>query len=201
MRCMRMLLAVLFAIGAVSFPADAAPANPLLGQALGPLSGVRWATPGGKPDAFAKHKLTIIRWWTTSCPHCSTSVPALSRLWKKYRAQGLHFVAMYHHKGGRAKTDAQLKAYLRKLGFEGTLARDDRWTKLRDVMRRAGFRSATSISVAVDAKGVVRWAHAGPRIHYSKDPRYAGAHRDMQALTSFVAGYLAPKPEPPHPNR
>ena len=194
---MRMTVVLLAAVAMLTLPADAAPGDPIIGKPLGPLTGVRWATPGGRPDAFAKHKLTIIRWWTTSCPHCSTSLPSLAGLWKRHRKQGLNLVAMFHHKGGRAKSDADLKSYLRKLGFDGTLARDDRWTKLREVMRRAGFRRATSISIAVDAKGIVRWAHPGPRIHYSRDPRYAGPHRDMHALAGFVARYLAPKPAPP----
>lgn len=189
-------LLLLFAPGV-----DAAPprANPLIGKALGPLKGVRFATPGGKADDFAAHKLTLIRWWTTDCGHCSSSVPALSALWKRYRKQGLHMIAMHHRKRARVWTDAELKAYLKKLGFEGTLARDDSWTKLREVMRRAGFRRATSISVLVDAKGVVRWAHGGPRIHYSKDAKYAGPDRDMKALAALVkrtlAAPVAPKPD------
>lgn len=197
---MKRLIAVCVALLVHVVPsASAAPVNPLVGKALGPLAGVRWVTPGGKPDPLATHKLTIVRWWTTNCGHCSASVPALTALWKKHRAQGLHFVAMYHQKGRRTWSDAELKAYLLKLGFDGTLARDDRWTKLREVMRRAQFRRATSISVAIDAQGIVRWAHAGPRIHYSGDPRHAVPNRDMRKLASFVTGFLAPKPKPTPP--
>ena len=141
---MRMSVALLGVAVLVALPADAAPGDPILGKPLGTLTGVRWVTPDGKADAFANHKLTIIRWWTTDCPHCSASIPSLASLWKKHRAQGLNLVAMFHHKGGRRKSDRYLETYLRRLGFDGTLARDDRWTKLREVMRRDVVSCETS---------------------------------------------------------
>ena len=157
---MRKTVLALTLFAAIS-TADAA--SPLVGQAIGPMTGVRWLTPD-RTYRWADHKLTLIRWWTTSCPHCSASVPALAGMWRKYRAKGLNFVAVFHQKGRRGKSDADLRAYLGRLQFDGTIARDDKWTKLQEVMRRGNLRKATSISVLVDDKGVVRWVHPGPRI-------------------------------------
>ena len=139
------------------------PANPLLGQPLGSLAALRWLTPDGRPFALADQRLTLFRWWTNECAHCQVSVPPLADLEQRYRARGLRMVAVYHPKGARLG-DAQAKAYAQRLGFDGTLAFDDAWTKYKELRDRGGLRPATSISVLVDADGIVRWVHPGPRI-------------------------------------
>ena len=58
-------------------------------------------------------------------------------------------------------------------------------------MQRAGFTRATSVSFLVDAEGVVRWAHAGPRVHASADPRHVGPDADLRGLEATVDALLA----------
>ncbi|MHC5009821.1 MAG: redoxin family protein [Planctomycetota bacterium] len=171
--------------------------NPLVGTAFGAWTGVRWVTPGAAPLDFARHKLTLVRWWTTDCPFCRDSLPALGALGRRYRERGLHTVAVYHPKSRRRWRDDQLRAYLGRLGFGGTLAVDPRWQKLRDLMGRGRLERATSISLLVDREGVVRWVHPGPRIHAASDPRYAAAAADLWALEGLVADTLTTPPPPP----
>ena len=85
------------------------------------------------------------------------------RLEERYRARGLRLVGVYHPKGA-ALGDAAARDYARGLGFTGALAFDDRWTKYVELRDRGGLDRATSISILVDAAGVVRWVHPGPRI-------------------------------------
>jgi hypothetical protein len=138
-------------------------ANPLVGQPFGRLDGLRWLTPEGAPVSLSAQRLTLFRWWTNRCPDCTGSVPALARLEERYRARGLRMVAVYHPKGAPLG-DAAARDQARRLGFTGALAFDDGWAKYRELRERGGFHRATSISLLVDAGGVVRWVHPGPRL-------------------------------------
>ncbi len=162
-------------------------ASPLVGTRFGALGGMRW--PGGEAVRFADHELTILRWWTNGCPHCTASVPALATTWRSHRDAGLHMVAVYHPKGRRLR-DATVPTYLERLNYDGAYAFDDRWAKLRDLMRRAGFKRATSVSFAVDRRGIVRWAHPGPRVHPSRERRYRDVDRSYRELDAFVRAWL-----------
>jgi polyhydroxybutyrate depolymerase len=157
--------------------AEGGPVNPLVGQPFGSMGGLRWLTPEGGPVSLAAQRLTLFRWWTNGCPHCTGSVPALARLEERYRARGLRLVGVYHPKGA-ALGDAAARDYARGLGFTGAIAFDDRWAKYGELRDRGGLHRATSISVLVDADGVVRWVHPGPRIE-------AGS-ADLAALEAFL---------------
>jgi hypothetical protein len=137
--------------------------NPLVGQPFGSMDALRWLTPEGAPLALSAQPLTLFRWWTNRCPHCTGSVPALARLEDRFRARGLRMVGVYHPKGANLG-DAAAREYARRLGFAGAIAFDDRWTKYVEMRDRGGLHRATSISVLVDAEGVVRWVHPGPRV-------------------------------------
>ena len=164
-------------------------ANPLIGQPLGSLDQLHWIEPTKAPDLRTR-KLTLLRWWTDGCPFCRQSLPDLSALATAKRDRGLRLVAVYHPKSDHPLDDDAQRAYLAQLGFAGERAADPDWTVLREVMRRGQLTRATSISVLVDDRGIVRWVHPGPRLHHSEEARYAEAERDMQALEKAVAELL-----------
>jgi hypothetical protein len=178
-------------------PLRAAPgaANPLVGQPVGSLAALRWRTPDRRPFVLGERPLTLFRWWTNACEHCTASVPALARLEARHAARGLRLVAVYHPKGRRLDDDGAVD-YVRRLGFGGAVAFDDRWTTFLELQRRGNLRRATSVSVLVDAEGVVRWVHLGPRVHESNDARHAEAARDLATLDALVTRLLAPAPSP-----
>lgn len=157
--------------------AEGGAVNPLVGQPFGAIGGLRWLTPESAPVSLAAQRLTLFRWWTNGCPHCTGSVPTLARLEERYRARGLRLVGVYHPKGAPLG-DAAARDYARGLGFTGALAFDDRWAKYVELRDRGGLDRATSISILVDADGVVRWVHPGPRIE-------AGS-ADLAALEAFL---------------
>ncbi len=164
----------------------APPSNPLVGTAFGSLSGLRWLQPS-RPVAFAESGLTLLRWWTTNCPHCTASVPSLSGLANKYAARGLRFVGVYHRKSAFRVSDASIRSAFQRLGgAPHALAVDEGWRMLRPFMQRGRLRQATSISILVDQQGVIQWVHPGPRIHTSRATRYAGPARDLAALDAFL---------------
>ena len=50
---------------------------------------------------------------------------------------------------------------------------------------------ATSVSFLVDAHGVVRWAHPGPRVHRAVDARHEGPDADLRGLAATIDELLA----------
>ncbi|MDJ0975248.1 MAG: hypothetical protein QNJ98_12360 [Planctomycetota bacterium] len=173
------------------------PARSIHGQSFGAWQPVRWVTPRKTPFRFADHELTLVRWWTKACQHCAASVPALSELHRRYQSHGLHLVSVYHHKGGRRLSDAGVLAAHRRLSGSGDVATDPGWGKLKRIMQRAGFRSATSVSFLVDRRGVIVWAHPGPRVHWSASRRYVGPNQDIRVLEAFLRYRLGVAPAPP----
>lgn len=171
--------------------------NPLVGKPFGSLAGLRFH--GATKHDFGAHALTLVRWWTVSCPHCTASVPDLAALRSRHRTEDVAFLPIYHFKGGRRWSPRELQTYLSRLGHTGPFAEDPGWTKLRDTMRRAGFNRATSVSFLVDARGIVRWAHPGPRVHASVESRYAGPDADLRGLAATVDALLAEHAARPRP--
>jgi hypothetical protein len=185
----RAILEFLLAHPQTETPAPDPAANPIVGTPFGSTEMLRWRTPEGGPVSPSAQRLTLFRWWTNACPFCTGSVPALARLEDRYRARGLRMVAVYHPKNVPLD-DAAAQAYARRLGFSGALAFDDRWTKYVELRDRGSLYAATSISVLVDEKGIVRWVHPGPQID-------AGSP-DLAALDALV-DRLLPAPAPASP--
>ena len=165
----------------VDMPPQERPGHPTRPSrdAFGELGDARFLA----PFAFADHELTLVRWWTDTCPFCADSLPALDALRARYASAGLAVVAMYHPKPPRAVPDATIVAHAERLGFHGTLAADLTWSKLADLQARGAPRRATSISVLVDRSGTIVWTHPGPRLHPgSAHPEAADAYEELRAL-------------------
>lgn len=163
---------------------------PLVGEPWGENMGLRWFTKAGGPVRFQDHELTLVRWWTWHCPHCSASVPELSGLWRKYKSRGLHAVMVFHPKSPFAYNKNNIAATLRRYRYDGDFAFDDKWTKLRDLKGRARLRGATSVSFLVDKDGIVRWAHPGPRIHRTNSARWRIADASYEDLDARLDALL-----------
>lgn len=170
-----LLLAILVGVGA-------AQNNPLIGQAFPDLAKLDWVTE--RPLITGARGMTIVRWWTTGCPHCKASLPALSAL--AAARPHVRLVSVFHPKGGTARTNDDLEAYMKSLGVRTHLARDDDWAVLRDLMQRGGLKRATSVSFLVDEWGRVRWVHPGPRIHPDAEGAHGSADADHEELAALL---------------
>lgn len=153
----------------------------IVGSPFGAFTGVQAA--GALPD-FSKNRFTLIRWWTNTCPHCAASLPALEEL--RGKVKGFEVLAMYHPKPVRKVGIDRVVAEARRLGFEGPVAQDPAWGLFRQLRARGVPGRATSISVLVDRKGIIRWVHPGPRIHPSDDPRHRAAAQSYEELRRTV---------------
>ena len=85
-----------------------------------------------------------------------------------------------------AKSDDDLRTYLTDLGVEASLARDPKWTVLRDLMKRGELLAATSITFLVDEWGRIRWVHPGHRVHPDPDGTHGSAGADYQHLEKLL---------------
>lgn len=189
------VLAAALGAGACQHAADpiepdptAASAVPLVGKPIGPLTELQWLD--GEAADFAEHRLTLVRWWTDSCPFCRDSLPDLSAMQRRYARRGLNLVAVYHPKPVRDVAPDEVRRQAQRLGVTGSLAVDPRWTEVQQLMRRGDLTSATSISVLVDQQGIVRWTHAGPRLHRSRNGRHPDAEAAYEELEQRIKELL-----------
>ena len=165
--------------------------NPLVNQPFGSMDSIRWATE--TKWNFADSPLTIVRWWTVGCPFCIDSLPDLVALQEQYEDRGLRVLPIFHPKG-RTPTNEALGKYLADLGYQGVVARDPKWVKLRDLMKRAELDKATSVSFLVDQQGFVRWVHPGPRLHRGPS-EHPVANADFLELQALVDDLLPTDPQ------
>jgi peroxiredoxin len=106
-------------------------------------------------------KVVLVRWWTTGCPFCAATAPALNEFHAKYRGDGLVVLGFYHHKASTPLDAEAVKRGAEKLGFEFPVAIDADWRTLKRWWLDGHSRSWTSVTFLIDRKGVIRHIHPG----------------------------------------
>ena len=126
--------------------------------------------------ADLRGKVVLVRWWTSGCPYCSTTAPALRDFAKEYADRGLVVVGMYHHKDEGPLDLAVVDQTAAKYGFTFPVAVDPEWHTLdRWWQPKAKNRNFTSVSFVLDRQGVIRHVHPGGE--YAKgEPSYDAMH-------------------------
>lgn len=64
-----------------------------------------------KPE-HARGHMTLIYWWSSTCPFCAMQSPEMQKLWQTQQARGLRMLAL-----SVDKTSAEAVAYLKKRGY------------------------------------------------------------------------------------
>lgn len=155
-----------------------------------PLEFERWVNTEGGKAVDTVGKVTLYRWWTNGCQHCEKTLPAVEALREKYPQ--LRVVAVYHPKPPREVTVAEVRDAAAAMGYAGAVAVDADWSELRKFYLDTGDRPATSASFLVDDKGVIRFAHPGPRFYPSDDPAEAKESDDYHRLEKSVKALVSP---------
>ncbi|MFQ5590854.1 MAG: redoxin family protein, partial [Phycisphaerae bacterium] len=96
------------------------PAELLVGQ---PAPDFVLATTAGKPlggQSFKDH-VTVLDFFAPNCGFCKKQIPRLEAIRKEYEPKGVRFVALSQTMR-KPFTDAQVKAKIAELGFQGELA-------------------------------------------------------------------------------
>lgn len=131
------------------------------------LDGVRWLDEGdGEAWApGARGKITLIRWFTDTCPFCVNSAPALRALAERH-PQDLEVRAIFHAKPrGRQVGDSEVRKVAQRLGLPFALGIDPDWSGLDRWWLAEGDKDYTSVTFLLDQDGVVRLVHNGGEFH------------------------------------
>jgi len=162
----------------------------LIGRRAPAWSFERWirSAPLTPPDL--RGKVILLRWWTEGCDLCTTTLPGLEALRKRYGRDGLVVIGVYHPKPPRAVSDRDVLAAANRLGFRGPIAVDSRWTTLERYWLAGHEREFTSVSFLIDRDGLIQWVQAGGEYHPSDDPRHARCDADYRGLERALATLL-----------
>ena len=150
------------------------------------LAGLRWLNTAGKAPLVLKGKVTLVRWWTESCPYCERSLPAITRLEKRFAGRGFQTVAVYHPKPPQAVDDRKIMRAAAERDYHGPVAVDEDWRVLERIYRRNHPHSPTSVSFIVDRLGKVRYVHPGPVFEPTDDPSQQAANSDYEGIKEII---------------
>jgi len=168
-------------------PVPAAGAD-VVGKKL-PLDDLTWVAPEEGPPSL-EGKVTLVRWWTDTCPFCAASLPAIEKLEEQFGGRGLQTVGVYHPKPPRPMKDQTVRTAAKDFGYSGYLARDNDWSVLEDVYLDTGDRPATSAAFLLDEEGVIRYVHPGPSLHPAEGAGDAPVQRAYDRLVDAVEALL-----------
>ena len=113
------------------------------------------ALDGGKLRlADLKGKVVFLNLWATWCDPCKEEMPAMERLWQRYKSQGLVVIALSMDSAG-AKV---VKPFIEQARFTYRVALDPKM----EIAQLYGARSVPSTFI-IDRSGVLRAIALGPR--------------------------------------
>ncbi len=141
-------------------------------------------------------KVVLVRFWTSTCSFCAASLPALSALYQQKRSQGLEVIGLHHPKPfGSSRSATDLKQVLLDWKVDIPVGLDNEWKTLKRCWLNGHPRSATSATLLINRKGIIRWVHPG--VEYHPDGGQAGHEqcaRDWEDLVRAVEVLLQESP-------
>jgi len=178
------LLALLLSAGAVS----AGEGEELLGTRPPEWTAEHWLNSDPLTLEELRARVVLVRFWTgPGCPYCRASAPALNDFHRRYAAEGLTVVGLYHHKGpGGADPEAVVR-YARELGFAFPVAIDTDWRTLRAWWLDGHDRAWTSVTFLLDRQGAIRHIHPGGQ-YAEGDEAHARLEAAIERLLAEPAG-------------
>lgn len=156
------------------------------------LDGLEWLnTADGEPVTLTGRKVTLVRWWTDSCPYCAMSLPAIELLREKYAARGLQTIAVYHPKPPRDVAATKILQMAGDIGYTGPVAADLQWQTLQRVYLDHSSRRSTSVCFLVDEDGIVRYVHPGPAFGPTDEPSLQRLNQDYLNLAAAIEALVS----------
>ncbi len=145
----------------------------------------RWMSSPPLTLAKLRGSVVLVRWWTSECPFCSASAPALRAFHRDYAPRGLKVIGIYHHKEETPFDPRVYEATARKYEFTFPVAFDPSWRTLESWLRDADGHAVstgfTSVTFVLDRHGVVRHVHPGGT-YVEGDPGYTELHAAIERL-------------------
>ncbi|MDB4944444.1 MAG: hypothetical protein JWP97_3978 [Labilithrix sp.] len=173
------------AAGKPAEPKALADGNDVLGTRPPEWEATHWLNSPPLTLASLRGKVVLVRWWTSGCPYCSTTAPALRDFAREYADRGLVVVGMYHHKDDGPLDLSVVDRTSAKYGFTFPVAVDPEWRTLNRWWEpSAKQRRFTSVSFLLDRQGVVRHVHPGGE--------YAKGEQSYEDMRAAIERLLAP---------
>ncbi|MFQ5607281.1 MAG: redoxin family protein, partial [Candidatus Zixiibacteriota bacterium] len=154
------------------------------------LEGLRWLNTKDNEPVDLQGIVTLVRWWTDTCPYCASSLPAIDGFSKLFPADQFQSIGVYHPKPPRPIQSSKILADARERGYYGPVALDQNWEVLEENYLSKKRRTATSVSFLLDKQGVIRFVHPGPEIHPSADPELLSVNSDYEDMTLAIKALL-----------
>ena len=140
-----------------------------------------------------------MRWWTDTCPFCSSSAPSLRELHRTYGERGLRVVGVFHPKppSGASVDEVRTRAKraAERFGFEFPIALDPDWSALRRWWLDQVPGAWTSVTFLVDREGIVRYVHPGGEFHLGEGGSHWKDHescrREYREIVATIEALLA----------
>lgn len=132
-------------------------------------------------------RVVVVRFWTTGCPFCEKTMPALQRLSEELRDQPVTVVGAFHAKPESSQRDlGKPLEVTRSWGVTFPIAIDREWRTLRSWWLDSAHRHATSVTFVIGKDGRVAHIHPGPEYYPTDDPSDIRANADYLALRAAV---------------
>ena len=168
---------------------------PDLGAAPEIVGTQRWFNvPGGRPLSLAdlRGRVVLLDFWTFSCINCLRTLPGLRQLDARYRRAGLTIVGVHAPEFPFERSADDVAAAIRRTGIRYPVVQDNRlatWT--------AWGTQYWPSSYLVDARGHVRWAHAGEGAEDAKEQAVRALLAEAgRPLPAVEGGFRVPTADP-----
>ena len=163
------------------FPGRRADGAALLGKPAQPLKLESWINSDPLEIETLRGKVVLVRWFTDTCPFCSTTAPALVELHEKHGPRGLQVLGIFHPKPPGDGSVDRMSRVTRRFGFTFPVASDPDWTALRRWWLDAEPRGWTSVTFLVDREGIIRHVHPGGEFHRGEGGGHWDDHSSCRA--------------------
>ncbi len=150
-----------------------------------------WLNTPGVESVKMAGKVTLVRWWTDTCPNCAMSLPAIEQLRNEFGARGLQTLAVYHPKPPRDVAANEVLQMAKAIGYTGWVATDLQWKTLQRVYMKTDNRRSTSVCFLLDGKGIIRYVHPGPAFGPTDDPQKQQLNQDYLNITAAIEAMVA----------
>ena len=132
-----------------------APAGPHRRQAP-PIVSKTWINSAPIRPADVRGRVVLVEFWTFGCGNCQATVPAMRRLWKDYRNNGLLVIGVHTPETDSERELEHVRGAIerQKISFPVALDNDYR------IWKSFGNRYWPTIYL-IDAHGALRFAHIG----------------------------------------
>jgi peroxiredoxin len=187
--------AVLVTAAAFAAVPERDPGTDRIGAAAPPFHLEQWLNTAPLTIEDLRGEVLLVRWWTDTCPFCSTTAPVLRELDRTYGDRGLRVIGIFHPKPPGDDSLDRLRRATARFEFGFPVGLDPDWAALRRWWLESGGPGWTSVSFLVDREGIIRYVHPGGEYHPGTGghhwPDHTTCNREYTGIIDRIEALLA----------